>query len=47
MAGRRLKLTAELQHQIISFVRAGSYDWVAAEAAGISQDHLLSLDEAG
>ena len=37
MAGRRLKLTAEVQHQILSFVRAGSYDWVAAEAAGISK----------
>ena len=37
MAGRRPKLTAELQHQIVSFVRAGSYDWVAAEAAGISK----------
>ena len=37
MAGRRAKLTPELQHQILSFVRAGSYDWIAAEAAGISK----------
>ena len=37
MAGRRRKLTPELQRQILSFVRAGSYDWIAAEAAGISK----------
>lgn len=37
MAGRRSKLTAEVHGQIVAYVRAGAFDWVAAEAAGIGK----------
>ena len=37
MAGRRSKLTPEVQQQVVSFIRAGAFDWVAAEAAGIGK----------
>jgi hypothetical protein len=30
-------LTPEVQQKIVAFVRAGSYDWVAAEANGIDR----------
>lgn len=35
-AGRKTLLTPETQAKIVSYVRAGAYDWVAAQAAGIS-----------
>lgn len=37
MAGRPPKLTAEIQTQITQLIRAGAYDWVAAESAGIGR----------
>lgn len=40
MAGRRPKLTPEVHYQVVSFIRAGAYDWVAAEAAGIGKSTL-------
>jgi len=33
--GRTTKLTPETQATIVSYIRAGAYDWVAAQAAGI------------
>ena len=36
-AGRRTILTQELQDRICQLIRAGTYDYVAAEAAGISR----------
>ena len=35
--GRRTILTAELQRDICAFIRAGAYDYAAAEACGISR----------
>jgi len=35
MARPRYRLTPALEQQITGFIRAGAYDWVAAEAAGI------------
>jgi hypothetical protein len=35
--GRRAILTQDLQQRICGFIRAGAYDYVAAEAAGISR----------
>jgi hypothetical protein len=35
MAGTRYHLTADLQEQIVSFIRAGGFPDVAAEAAGL------------
>ena len=37
MAGRRTKLTPEVQAGICAMIRAGAFDWVAAEANGIGQ----------
>jgi len=37
MAGRRSKLTPEVHQAIVAYARAGAFDWVAAEAAGISR----------
>lgn len=37
MAGRRTKLTEELQQTVVSYIRAGAFDWVAAQAAGIGK----------
>jgi hypothetical protein len=36
-AGRRTKLTAELQKRICAYIRAGAYDYAAAEACGINR----------
>jgi len=36
-AGRRTILTRQLQERICQLIRAGTYDYVAAEAAGISR----------
>ncbi len=35
--GRETLLTNELQAKIVSFVRAGAWDWVAAEANGVGR----------
>jgi len=48
--GRKTKLTPELQRTIVSYIRAGAFDWVAAQAAGIHQDtfyHWLNLGTQG
>ena len=37
MAGRRVKLTPELEREITTYIRAGAYDHVAASAVGISR----------
>lgn len=37
MAGRPTKLTPEVHERIVAYIRAGSYAWVAAEAAGVSK----------
>lgn len=37
MAGRRTKLTPETSKLIVSAIRAGAFDWVAAEASGIDR----------
>lgn len=37
MAGRRTLLTPERQRAIVAAIRAGAYDWVAAEANGIDR----------
>jgi hypothetical protein len=46
-AGRRTLLTPELQTQICAFIRAGTYDYVAAEASGISRRTLFEWLERG
>lgn len=35
--GRKTLLTPETQAKIVSYIRAGAFDWVAARAAGIAQ----------
>jgi hypothetical protein len=35
--GRATLLTPELQQRIVSYIRAGAFDWVAAEANGVSR----------
>lgn len=37
MAGRPPKLTDDVLTQIVQLIRAGAYDWIAAESAGISR----------
>lgn len=37
MAGRTPKLTPEVQDLIVAYIRAGSYEHVAAEAAGVGR----------
>ena len=37
MAGRNTKLTPEVQETILAYIRAGAFEWVAAEAAGIGK----------
>ena len=36
MPGRNTKLTPETQTKIVSYIRSGAFDWVAAEAGGIA-----------
>ncbi len=36
----RYRLTPEIEGQVLSFIRAGGFDWVAAEAAGIPREVL-------
>ena len=45
--GRRTLLTAELQRDICAFVRAGAYDYAAAEACGISRRSFFEWLERG
>jgi hypothetical protein len=45
--GRRTLLTAELQRDICAFVRAGAYDYAAAEACGISRRTFFEWLERG
>lgn len=50
MAGRPPKLTLEIQTQIAQLIRAGAYDWVAAESAGIGRSTFyrwMALGEDG
>ena len=47
MAGRRTKLSPEVHQQIVAFIRAGAYDWVAAEAAGIGTSTYYRWMERG
>lgn len=47
MAGRKTKLTAETQQMIVSYIRAGAYSWVAAEAAGIGKSTFYRWMERG
>ena len=47
MAGRRTKLTPEVHQHIVAFIRAGAYDWVAAEAAGIGTSAYYRWMERG
>jgi hypothetical protein len=46
-AGRRTLLTAELQRDICAFIRAGAYDYAAAEACGISRRTFFEWLERG
>ena len=46
-AGRRTLLTQELQRNICAFVRAGAYDYAAAEACGISRRTFFEWLERG
>lgn len=47
MAGRRSKLTLEVQHEIVTFIANGAYDQVAALAAGISRSTYYRWYNAG
>lgn len=47
MAGRRTKLTPDVHTRIVSFIRAGAFDWIAAEAAGIHRATLYRWLERG
>ena len=47
MAGRRSKLTPEVQHEIVTFIANGAYDYIAAEAAGISRSTYYRWYNAG
>ena len=47
MAGRRPKLTPELQHEVVTYIANGAYDYVAAQAAGISRSTYYRWYNAG
>ena len=47
MAGRRTKLTLELQDQIVRFICGGAFDHVAAQAAGIGPSTFYRWLERG
>ena len=36
-AGRKSKLTPEIHKRITAYIRAGAYDWVAAQACGVGK----------
>jgi len=46
-AGRRTLLTPESQRDICAFIRAGAYDYAAAEACGISRRSFFEWLERG
>jgi hypothetical protein len=46
-AGRRTVLSKELLEKICSFIRAGTYDYVAAEACGVSRRTFFNWLERG
>jgi hypothetical protein len=37
-AGRKTLLTSEIQAKIVAYIRAGMWDYIAAEANGVNQD---------
>lgn len=45
--GRKTKLNSEVQKMIVETVRKGAYDWVAAEAAGITRQTFYNWMRAG
>ena len=45
--GRHTKLTPELQIKIVGYIRAGAYDYVAAQACGIDPDTFRRWLKAG
>jgi len=47
MAGRPTVLTAAVYETLVKHVREGAFDWVAAEAAGISQSAFYSWMKRG
>lgn len=47
MVGRKTKLTPELQDEIVAYIANGSYDYVAAQAAGISRSTYYRWYESG
>jgi hypothetical protein len=47
VAGRHTKLTPELQRDIVAFITSGSFDYIAAEAVGISRATFYRWYNAG
>lgn len=47
MVGRKTKLTPQLQEEIVAYIASGSYDYVAAQAAGISRSTYYRWYESG
>jgi len=45
--GRKTKLTPDVQTKIVAYVRAGAYDWVAAQACGIGSRTFFRWMELG
>lgn len=44
------RLTPEYEEQVVQYIRAGGFDWVASEAAGVPRtvlEHWLALGTAG
>lgn len=42
-----VRLTPEIENQLLQFIRAGGFDWVAAEAAGVPRDLFRQWLEKG
>ena len=47
MAGRKSKLTPDVEQQIVAYIRSGAFDWVAAQAAGIGRTTFYRWMQAG
>ncbi len=47
MAGRKSKLTPDVEQQIVVYIRSGAFDWVAAQAAGIGRTTFYRWMQAG